>query len=234
MNDPSKAGPKALLARALRRAGRAVVIVSAVAFILQVAVGLFGMPWRLVARLTGDDFKLEVEPRYVVVLGGGGIPSESGLIRTYYAAAIGTNLPGATFVVSLPSDGDPATNSVGRMRDELVLRGIPASAVRLEYRSFDTHEQAVSIARLLGSEALAEPVLIVTSPYHAKRALLCFRKAGFRRVACLAAVGIGPEADFGAGLQLNLRYAFWANLEAEVEFAREIVALAYYKLRGWI
>jgi uncharacterized SAM-binding protein YcdF (DUF218 family) len=217
-----------------RRFGRAVLALAAIAFILEMAGGLFGVPGWLVGWLTSDEFELKGPPRYVVVLGGGGIPSESGLIRTYYAAAMGTNWPHATFVVSLPSDGDPATNSVGRMRNELVMRGIRASAVKLECRSFDTHEQAVNIARLLGGGALKDPVLLVTSSYHVKRALLCFRRAGFEQVACIAAAGIGPEADFGGGVQLNLRYAFWANLQTEVDFAREIVALVYYRLRGWI
>lgn len=222
------------LKRGLRRLGRGAMTVAAIAFFLQVTIGLLGIPGWLIGWLAHDAAELDVPPRYVVVLGGGGIPSASGLIRTYYAAEIGTNLTGATFIVSLPCDGDPETNSVGRMRNELVLRGISRSAVRMEYRSFNTHEQAVSIARMLGEGALAEPMLLVTSPYHVRRALLCFRKAGFKRVACAAAYDVGPEADFGGGMQLNLRYGLWANLQALVDFERELVALALYGLKGWI
>ena len=213
---------------------KVLVRTAALAFALELLVGFLGVPGWLSGRLVADAATLAGPPRYVVVLGGGGIPSESGLIRTYYAATAGTNWPTATFVVSLPTDFAPAESSVGRMRDELVLRGIPASSIRMESRSFNTHEQAVRIAALLGPKALDEPVLIVTSSYHVHRALRCFRKAGFGHVAALAAVDQGPEVRVDPSGRILLRYRFWANLESEVQCARELVATFYYKLRGWI
>jgi uncharacterized SAM-binding protein YcdF (DUF218 family) len=167
-----------------------------------------------------------------VVLGGGGIPSSSSLLRTYWAAQYGKNLTGTTFIVSLPSDGDPQTNNVGRMRDELVLRGIPLSAIRMEYHGVNTHEQAVNIQHLLGHEALDQPILIVTSEYHMRRAVLCFRELGFTQVSGLLANEIGTEAEVGPWA--CLRYGVWAHLEQETHILRELVALEAYKLKGWI
>ncbi|MBX7259624.1 MAG: YdcF family protein [Candidatus Hydrogenedentes bacterium] len=208
-----------------------VVRFAAAAFFLQVVIGFTGMPrWRANRHAEADA----AAPAYIVVLGGGGIPSETGLMRTYCAAAIGTNYPSATFIVSLPCDGDPETNSVGRMRDELVLRGLPRHSIEMEHDGLNTHEQAASVARILGPAALTNRVLVVTSPYHIRRALLCFRKVGFTQVDGSATLGIGAEADAGAAGPLDLRYTFWATLHAEIDWVRECVALLYYRLRGWI
>jgi uncharacterized SAM-binding protein YcdF (DUF218 family) len=153
-------------------------------------------------------------------------------MRTYYAAQLGASCPGAKFIVSLPTHRDPNVSSVGKMRDELVLRGIPASAIRLEHDALNTHEQAVAIVRMIGAKELEASVVVVTSPFHVRRTLLCFRKAGFTNVVVLAAVNVKAEADFGDAVKV--RYGFWDALETEIHFTREVVALFYYKLRGWI
>ena len=217
--------------RFLQTFSRWMIRLAAAAFFLQLLIGLFGMP-----RWYGQSKpkKVTPQPAYIVVLGGGGIPSESGLMRTYCAATIGTNFPLAKLIVSLPCEGDPETNSVGRMRDELVMRGIPAGSILMEYAGLNTHEQAVGVAQLLGTRALGLPVVVVTSPYHVKRSVLCFRKVGFTNVTGAAAMGIGAEANLSLVGPLDLRYTFWANLHSEIEWIREHVAMLYYRLRGWI
>lgn len=202
-----------------------------VIFLVQVGIGFLGLPGVLTRWLVGGVPQPIEDPRYVVVLGGGGIPSGSGLIRTYCAADYGVGLTGVTFIVALPADGDPATNSVGRMRDELVLRGIPREQVLLESKGRNTHEQAMNIRRMLDSDRGA-CVVLVSSPFHIRRSLLCFRQQGFERVVGLPAFGTGAEADLGGNTAL--RYDFWSNLTAGVEALRELCALAQYGLCGWL
>ncbi|MFW6309729.1 MAG: hypothetical protein ACOC1D_01390, partial [Prolixibacteraceae bacterium] len=36
------------------------------------------------------------------------------------------------------------------------------------------------------------------------------------------------------GQSIQVRYQIWTHLKYEILIAREIMALAYYKLRGWI
>ena len=182
--------------------------------------------------LTGADCASRETPRYVIVLGGAGIPSGSSLLRAYYAAEFGRGLTGTTFVVALPADSDPEHSSVGRLRDELVLRGIPAGQVLMETHGRNTYQQAANIARLLGADAVHQPVLVVTSGFHMRRALLCFRKQGYDRLAVLGATGIDAEADPGWGAYL--RYRVWSNLEATLDMLREFLALVGYKLCGWV
>lgn len=215
----------------IRRLWTFAVRTAALLFALQIAIGICGLPRPFERWLTGYDKTPRPDPRYVIVLGGGGIPSDTGLMRTYCAAQFGLEHPASEFIVSLPSDGDPDTNSVGRMKRELIIRGIPASKIKMETRALNTREQAVNVARLLGPAALAQPVRLVTSPTHIRRSLLCFRKAGFQNVTALAAANTGAEADIGSnGL---LRYAFWYNLQIEVDCVRECIALLIYKIRGW-
>ena len=102
----------------------------------------------------------------------------------------------------------------------------------MEHEALNTHEQAEAIATLLGPDALDAPLVVVTSPFHVRRSFLCFRKVGFTNVTGLAAHDVTAEADFGG--RVRLRYGFWDALETEIHFTREVVALLYYKLRGWI
>ncbi len=207
----------------------------AIAFLAQLAIAFLGVPsfvthWLMCRPPPGEP--PAPPPRYIMVLGGGGIPSASGLTRTYHAATLHRKYPKARFIVSLPSSGNPATNSVGRMRDELVLHGVPADAVRLESAALNTHEQAVRIARMMEGAELTAHVRVVTNPWHLRRSLACFRKAGFTHAQVEGAATIGAEAD--PGENTLLRYGIWANMTAGIDCFRECCALLVYKLRGWI
>jgi uncharacterized SAM-binding protein YcdF (DUF218 family) len=220
------------IGRLVVRGVRGALLAGGVAFFLQVGSAWSNLPFRMDRWLSHAGPEPSGPPRYVIVLGGGGIPSESGLIRTYYAARCGASTSGAVFVVSLPTDTDPENSSVGRMRDELVMRGIPPASILMECQALNTHQQAANIRKLLGEAAGHEAVLIVTSPTHVRRALLCFRKEGFMRVSGLPAFNTEADADAGEGVKI--RYAFWSAMETQTRCLREFVALAYYRIRGWL
>jgi len=203
---------------------------AAAVFVVQCIMALTGPPRALVDWLTCENLKPQETPRTIVVLGGGGIPSTSSLIRLYYAAEYGRNMTGTTFVVSLPSNIDPERASVGRMRDELVMRGIPASRIRMETRGLGTRDEAVKVRELLGEATIHEPVVVVSSEFHLRRAVLAFRRAGFSNVRGLYADNIGAEADFRFA---GLRYGVWNNLSRQAAIMRELIALAVYKVCGW-
>lgn len=201
-------------------------------FLLLILLAAIGPPQGIIDWLEMPEANPQETPRSIVVLGGGGIPSGSTLLRTYYAAQYGKSLTGTTFIVALPADANPETSSVGRMRDELVLRGIPAVAIRMETHGLNTYEQALNVQHMLGPDALDQPIWIVTSGYHMRRAVLCFRSLGFTNVSGLLASEIGAEAEIGSWGWL--RYGAWANLERGIRVCRELAALAVYKFEGWI
>jgi len=211
---------------------RHLVWVAAVLFALQLIFAVVGLPRPLCDWLSAKDLQPRETPRTIVVLGGGGVPSASTLMRLYYAAEFGRSLTGVTFVVSLPADEKPDEAGVGRMRGELVMRGIPASQIQMETRGLSTRHQAVNIHSLLGDEARQQPLVVVTSGFHMRRAVLAFRASGFTNVRGLLAANIDAEADFG--WFTGLRYGVWNNWAGEAELTRELLALAAYKLRGWV
>jgi uncharacterized SAM-binding protein YcdF (DUF218 family) len=199
------------------------------------------VPWRLYRWLSTGPAPAR-SPAFIVVLGGGGIPSETGLMRTYEAAGVARRFPKARLIVALPSEGDPETGATGRMKAELVLRGVAARRILLEPQGRNTREQALNAAGMIpGPETNA--VLVVTSPEHLKRAVWSFRKAGLGNAA--GAPAFEESADYelsydqqSGGPDLGrlpmLRYDFWNNLGYLERSARELAALAYYRWMGWI
>lgn len=208
-------------------------------------------PWRIYRWFSTDAFALSGPPDYIVVLGGGGIPSESGLVRTYHGAALGRAFTGSRLLISLPAEeGRFEDTALGRMQSELVLRGIEPERILVEPRGLNTRGQALEIRSMLAKVDPPPRLLIVTSPDHLKRSLLCFRKVGFPEVAGHAAFPESVEVDLrydseelsadlqfwtpDVGSSLILRYTFWTNLHYLAMVAREATGLAYYKLQGWV
>ena len=216
----------------LRMMGRMLVRVCAALFLIQVTLATPLFDGIVESWLEVPDEGAVGNPKYIVVLGGGGIPSDTGLMRTYFGAADSIAYPEATVIVALPADENPETSSVGRMRDELVMRGVPASSILMETQGRNTYEQAKRIRTMLGPAALDEQVHIVTEGTHLRRSVLCFRRVGFTHVSGIGTHNTGAEADIGGGS--FLRYTFWTNLQLQIRVLREIIATALYKSRGWI
>jgi uncharacterized SAM-binding protein YcdF (DUF218 family) len=184
-------------------------------------------------------------PDYIVVLSGGGMPSESGLIRCWYAAKTANHFPEARVIISLPGDTTDSLSSVNLMKKEMIIRGVDKARIILEAEGTNTRAQAMQVKKMIdGSNA----ILIVTSPEHLTRAVLTFKKAGFLKVDGVPAFEKVIESDItfndsilggrkwipGVGGNLALRYQFWTQLKYEGMMFREFFAMVYYKLKGWI
>lgn len=204
------------------------------------------LPWSLLERLAADLPGGEaLTPQVLVVLGGGGIPSESGLIRTFAASQYAEKYPEANLVVAMPSgEGDPTGQ---RMVDELVMRGVDRQRIRQETQGRNTREQAMYCREMLAASG-AEPVVgIVTSPEHIRRALLTFHEAGLTQVKACPAWDSYLEVDLTYGADevkaktwnpvrdsLLVRYKFWDRLVLQAKLLREGVAILYYRWMGWV
>ena len=185
-------------------------------------------------------------PEFIVVLGGGGMPSESGLMRTWYAARLGNHFFRSKIIIALPGDTVDSLSSVYQMKEELILRGISGKRISFESHGTNTRAQALNIAssRVTRNASL----LIVTSPEHLYRAVLSFRKAGFLLVDGLPAFETAIESELSfddrllggkkwlpaIGKNITVRYQFWTQLHYEQLIIREWLAIVYYKLNGWI
>jgi uncharacterized SAM-binding protein YcdF (DUF218 family) len=214
-------------------------------------------------------------PEYIIVMGGGGMPSHSALMRCWYAAQVAKRFPASRVIVALPGDARDSLSSVNQMKKELSLRGVAPGRIYLEDSGTNTRAEAVNMVKLISNiefrisnnELKQKPkfdiqystfnirhsifhssLLIVTSPEHLCRSVLAFQKAGFLKVDGLPAFEQPIESDimFNArllggrnfipdiGKSLSLRYQFWMQMEYEFLVLREYLALAYYKLQGWI
>ena len=190
--------------------------------------------------------ELKTEPDVIILLGGGGMPSESNLIRSWFAAKAFTSFPDCKVYIAMPGDLKDTLSTPSKMKKELIARGIPPEKFFFEAKGTNTRSQALQCARAI---PMATSILLVTSPEHMRRAVLCFRKAGFSHVNALPAFEDAAEADFtfnddnlggnknlipDVGKNTSVRYLVWNHLKYEILIARECIALCYYKLRGWI
>lgn len=67
-----------------------------------------------------------------------------------------------------------------KLRDYLVHSGIPDSAIFLEYKSRNTHENALFAKPFVEKYSSGKSALLITSGYHLRRAIGCFAKEGMQ------------------------------------------------------
>ncbi len=143
-----------------------------------------------------------------------GIIGETSYWRTVYAVRAWRE-GGFSHVIFSGADVAPA------MRTFAVSQGIPASAIEVENTSLSTRENALRTAELLHGRALGKLVLL-TSDYHAFRALRVFRRAGLQ---------VEPRPVPDIGKRANARMNRWPAFGALIV---ECTKIAGYWWRGWI
>ena len=153
----------------------------------------------------------------VVLSGDGGARLEQGveLYEKGYAP-----------VLILAGGGQPGRPSAAEvMARQAESMGVPASAVLLVSQSTSTREDALYTRDLMVRQGL-KSVIVVTSPYHERRASLTFARAFDGSGISAASYPVRDDQwhpdnwwQNGRGLRLTLT---------------ELIKLAYYKLRGFI
>jgi uncharacterized SAM-binding protein YcdF (DUF218 family) len=212
--------------------------------LIAVIISFTDIPYNIYHWLGTHNSGTKGDPDLIVLLGGSGMPSADGLMRTYYAARTANEFPSVNVVIALPNDTTKDENSpellMGR---ELMIRGVDGSRILYEPEGINTHAQAINIRNMYHHVPLDSFCLrLVTSPDHMFRAVRTFRKAGFAIV--------GGFATFEQDIEerklvkrpgrksehqvLQLRYNMWNYLKYEIIILRECCAITYYKLRGWI
>ncbi len=217
-------------------------------FLLGVILAFTSAPFWIWYGLGSARAEISATPDYIVVLGGSGIPSESGLMRTYYTAEAAEHFPRAKVIVALPGDTADSLSSVNKMREELILRGVAPQRIMLEDSGTNTRAQALMVKELIHVPHPTSHVLLISSPEHLYRAVLTFEKAGFEHVDGLPAFESDVESDISfssrrlggrrwvpdIGESVTLRYQFWTQLHYELLILREWLAIGYYWVNGWI
>jgi uncharacterized SAM-binding protein YcdF (DUF218 family) len=214
-------------------------IISFIFFILSFT----DIPYYAYYNLSIVKEKLPADPDVIVVLGGTGMPSPDGLIRTYYAAEAANKYKAASIIIALPYNETDSLHQLNLMATELMIRGIDSSRITYEPYGFNTRSQALNIATLFEKRKSQLSLLLITSPEHIYRSVKAFRKAGFTHVGGTAAferpvdeekIKDNENTTDTRVKSLDLRYNMWSYLHYELSVAREYCAIFYYKLKGWI
>ncbi len=127
--------------------------------VLMIAAGVFSMAMIILA-LTSAPFwiwygmgvkkaGIHRSPDFIVVMGGGGMPSESGLMRCWYASKVANHFTRSRIIIALPGDSKDSLSSVNQMKKEMELRGVAGERIILEDSGTNTRDEALRVMRLI-------------------------------------------------------------------------------------
>lgn len=121
------------------------------------------------------------------------------------------------------------TSEAQVMARDLAEQGVPRSAMILETRSRNTHENGLYTAAKLKALHITR-ILLVTSALHMPRAMAVFRKQGIIATAAPSAPQIFVPVESG--------FSFWLPsmraLDASRSIIKEYAGMLAYWIRGWI
>jgi uncharacterized SAM-binding protein YcdF (DUF218 family) len=113
----------------------------------------------------------------------------------------------------------------------LLALGVRQEDILLEIKSRNTHENALFSKQLIDNQQIkGQKILLITSAYHMRRSLACFRKVGMA-VGAFPAHFIGKEPSWRAGYWLipePLAFFHWKQI------IKEWVGYGVYWLKGYI
>ena len=218
-------------------------------FLIILLLGFTSLPYWGYYWLGTSQSKIVGKPDYIVLLGGGGMPSQSNLMRAFFLFKAATESPESRIVISIPGNVTDPASTARLVAAELILKGIHPDRIFYEELGTNTRSQAIHLLKFNSENLASKSLLLVTSPEHTRRAVLTFKKAGFTRISALPAFENALEADLvfnddelggnklpvpDIGSNISVRYQFWTHLKYEVLISRELAAMGYYKLRGWM
>lgn len=108
--------------------------------------------------------------------------------------------------------------------------GVETQKILCETSSWNTHQNALYTAELLEEQGLTEPVILITSAFHMRRAKACFEKAGIE--VRPYATDYTWDTTYLYGTDYFIPY-FQNVLSWQVLF-KEMVGMTVYRLKGYI
>ena len=109
------------------------------------------------------------------------------------------------------------------LRERALLAGVDPARIRMETTSTTTRESVLALVPILDREGV-KSVLLVTSPYHQRRAFWCARRAWPGRL-------IQNHPASPAGWTPT---GWWHTAKSRRLVVSEYGKLLYYGLRGWL
>lgn len=212
-------------------------------FLLLSVLAFTRIPFDVQLWIGTSESKYSFTPDYIVMLGAGGMPEGENLIRLFYTLQAARTYPEAKIILAQSLD----TAVSNYMKAELVHHEVDSTRIFVENSGTNTRGQALAVANEF-KESINKNVIIVSSPLHMRRAIKVFRKIGFNNVGgepCFAQ-SVFPDLSYNhrkiggkrylpdVSSSMKIRYNFWNYFSIEIGCLRELSALLYYKLNGWI
>lgn len=236
--------------RSVFRLVKYTLIAGGVFFFIVIALAFTFLPYAVQHWLASGIESHQCEPAAIVMFGAAGLPGGENMVRLYHVAAAHTRYPSLPIYICLPGNPENDHSTLQKIRRELTMRQVADTLIRFVHQGKNTRAQVVELASIENKALLHRCIVVVTSPVHMRRSLLSLRKAGFRCLVALPAFEAPfeselrfdmPKADdhqnftsYPFTQSLTLRYSFWGRLKHIIESARELTALTYYWLWGWI
>ena len=117
------------------------------------------------------------------------------------------------------------------LRQYLIDIGIPAKDILFETNSRNTHENAVETYNILCADSVQPNILLITSAFHMRRAVACFKKVGFQHIDTF------PTTNFHGTFRHDFYYLFVPNVEIMAKWnflIKEWVGYIVYDFVGYI
>ncbi len=175
--------------------------------------------------------------RALVVLSGGlmggshgeGVLAEDSLVRTICGARLAQRIAPEIVIVTggVVSPATPVS-AAERMRDLMIVMGVPAERIVVEGRAQNTVDNAALSATLLASHGGLRRVGLVTEAVHMPRSVGIFRARGYDVVPLSCEAQTTPTFPITISTLVPGPRAAWLFNRA----AHEWISLTYYRLRG--
>ena len=127
-------------------------------------------------------------------------------------------------------DGKAVHSEAAELRTLLLLAGVPRQAILVETRSRNTRENALFTRQLLARHPDVKSLVLVTSAFHERRALACFRQVGLHPVAF-------PAGYYATDREATFAYWLLPDAGALLRWTRlvhEWIGFVVYKLLGYV
>jgi uncharacterized SAM-binding protein YcdF (DUF218 family)/glycosyltransferase involved in cell wall biosynthesis len=221
--ENANSGWETALRRAYRRARRRTVPAVAAALATYVLLFHTSAVWIAAAPLR---IAATPEPANAIVVFGGGV-GESGEAGGSYQERVRTAVDlyhgGYANAVVFSSGFVYAFKEAEVMRALAVTQGVPASNIILETASASTNEYVRAVRKILEQHGWTR-ILLVSSPYHMRRALMTWNKLAPEVTVVPTPPATSQFYNHGVG----------ASLRQIKGIAHEYVAMAYYRVKGWL
>jgi len=229
--------------------GKRFILSAGLLFVFMIVFAFTTGPFYLYYWLGKSNSEYYFKPKHIILLGGAGYPSATALLRSFYASEVYKKNAGCDIYVCQPSSEGLSVykSDAYKISKDLMTRGVDSSKIYLELIGKNTREEALEVAKI-NPQLKNENCILVSSPEHMKRAIAVFKKAGFKNIGGEPTFDLCGPTDLlyndkdlggrkslpGLGGEIQLRYQFWNHFVYQIICYRELFAIGWYWLRGWI